>query len=315
LNANQKNRLVAVGPLAVTIGAAWLVLHAIDWGTVIRLLARANLLLVSLAGMSAALHFAILVYRWRAIIKMLGGVSAAGTKLALGLGRSMLFSQILPPMGGDVVLIVAVAGHTGTALAARSVMCDRVVGLAVLMLLVVAVLPFLASPAGAGPALITLATVSLGGLAIFLFHFAHSDRLSRVPWIGRYLALIATDLGWMFIKRPMAQVVLLLTLAAHFLCVFMIYDLAHALEASISFFQCLVIVPPALLISAVPISVGGWGVREGALAAGFAMIGASSEVGVAASVLYGLSFLLIGAIAALAMPLMLRWNITPKDAI
>ena len=73
------------------------------------------------------------------------------------------------------------------------------------------------------------------------------------------------------------------------------------------------IVPPALLISAASVSLGGWGVREGALAAGFALIGASSEAGVAASVLFGLSGFLIGLIAELAMVLIRTRNVTRKD--
>jgi hypothetical protein len=39
----------------------------------------------------------------------------------------------------------------------------------------------------------------------------------------------------------------------------------------ISLMDSLLIVPPAPLISAIPISLGGWGVGEGALAAGFVL--------------------------------------------
>jgi uncharacterized membrane protein YbhN (UPF0104 family) len=235
--------------------------------------------------------------------------------LALALGRSMLFSQILPTtVGGDIVRVVAVAGHTGTALAVRSVMCDRVVGLAVLVAMVVAMLPLFAFLASIGAAFAALASVSLGGVSMFLVLLAYRDRLLRLPWIGKYPSLIAADLRRMFTKDPMTLVVVLLAIAGHVLSVLMIFSLARALAASISFFQALVIVPPVLLISALPISVGGWGVREGALAAGFAMIGASSEAAVGASVLFGLSGPLIGAISELAMLLVRTRDATPKDA-
>ncbi len=307
-------RLATIARVGVTAGAAWLVFRSIDWVDVVAVLARADLMLLALAALVAALQFAVLVFRWQAIIEMLSGVSAAGAKVALALGRSMLFSHVMPStVGGDVVRVVAVAGHTGAALAARSVICDRILGLALLTAIVVATLPFFASLPYAGAAFTAIATVSLGGLVILLLLLASSDRLSRQPWIGRYPATIAGDFRRMFIKGPMSAVVLLMTLATHLLSVLMIYDLAHALAASVSFLQCLVIVPPALLISAVPISLGGWGVREGALATGFVLIGASSEAGVAASVLFGLSGFLIGLIAELAMVLIRTRNVTRKD--
>jgi glycosyltransferase 2 family protein len=306
--------LATMARVGVTAGAAWLVFGSINWLDVIGLLARANIMLLSLAALVAAVQFAILVFRWQAIIEMLSGEPAAGAELALALGRSMLFSHVMPStVGGDVVRVVAVAGHTGAALAARSVICDRILGLALLTAIVVAILPFFASLPYADAAFTAVATVSFGGLVILLLLLASSDWLSRQHWIGRYPATIAGDFRRLFTKGSMSAVLLLMTLATHLLSVLMIYDLAHALAASVSFLQCLVIVPPALLISAVPISLGGWGVREGALATGFVLIGASSEAGVAASVLFGLSGFLIGLIAELAAALIRMRKITRKD--
>src|SRR5262249_56140773 len=96
---------------------------------------------------------------------------------------------------------------------------------------------------------------------------------------------------------------LLLGLATHIFGVLLIYELVRALATPISLLDCLLIVPPTLLISSVPISLGGWGVREGALAAGFVLVGATSEAGVATSVLFGLTGPLIGLITELATPL------------
>ena len=44
-----------------------------------------------------------------------------------------------------------------------------------------------------------------------------------------------------------------------------------------------------LLISRLPVSLGGWGVREGTLVLGFAPFGISREVALAASITYGLT--------------------------
>jgi uncharacterized membrane protein YbhN (UPF0104 family) len=57
-------------------------------------------------------------------------------------------------------------------------------------------------------------------------------------------------------------------------------------------------VPPALLVSALPISLGGWGVREGALVAAFSLVHADPAAVAATSVMFGLTTPLVGAIAA-----------------
>jgi uncharacterized membrane protein YbhN (UPF0104 family) len=262
------------------------------------------------------LQFVFMVFRWQLFIEMLGGVSIAWAHLALGFGRSMLAAPALPSsVGGDVVRVVAVADRVGATLAARSVIGDRVVGLAVLLALVVATLPFFAILIGAGVAFAAIAGISLGGFAVLLLTVIYSNWLLRLPLIGKYPALIAADLRQVFFKGRTSAAILLLTVATHLLSVVMVYELAHSLAVSISFVQCLLVVPPAMLITAVPISLGGWGVREGALAAGFVLVGASSEAGVATSLLFGLAGPLVGGIAELLMLLARARRVSSEDAV
>src|SRR5262249_28375522 len=307
-------RLGTIARLVVTLGAAWLVYERTDWVVLAGLLARAELSPLAVAGVVLAGQFAVVGWRWQMVIQALGGGSVAGAQLAIALGRSMLLGQPLPStLGGDMVRVVVLSGQTGLAIAARSVICDRIVAVAVLIALVAVVLPVFALVAGAGTVFM-LAGVSLGGLAIFFVLLVHSDRLLGLSWIGSRPALVIADLRQMFGGGRFTHFILLLSLATHLLGVALIYELAHAVAAPISLVQCLVIVPPTLLISAIPISLGGWGVREGALAAGFALVGASIEAGVATSILFGLTGPLIGVIAELAMPMLGRRKVPPKDA-
>ena len=55
----------------------------------------------------------------------------------------------------------------------------------------------------------------------------------------------------------------------------------------------LVIVPPVILFTVIPVSVAGWGVREGAMVTLFAMIGADKAAVLAMSIIFG--FILIAA--------------------
>jgi SAM-dependent methyltransferase/uncharacterized membrane protein YbhN (UPF0104 family) len=301
-------RIIIIGRVAVTLAAAWLILRSIDWIVLAHLLASADFNRLALAAVVFVVQFALLVWRWRMIIEILGGERTATlVELAIGLGRSMLLGQALPSaVGGDLVRVVAISNHIGVAIAARSVVSDRIVGLAVLLTSTIATLPFFVHLVGSGPVFGVFAALSLATLAILVLFLTYSDWLAKQSWIRKYPAVILADLRRLFGRGRSSWGVIMLALGAQLSGIILIYELARALAAQISLLQCLLIVPPTLLISAVPFSLGGWGVREGALAAGFALVGASTEAGVATSILFGLSGPLAGIIVELMAPLKRR---------
>jgi hypothetical protein len=61
----------------------------------------------------------------------------------------------------------------------------------------------------------------------------------------------------------------------------------------------------------IPITIAGWGLREGVLAAGFVRAGASLEIAAAVSVLFGLSLALIGFTGGIRLWLMRRQEQPP----
>jgi uncharacterized membrane protein YbhN (UPF0104 family) len=307
--------LIGLARLAVTLGAAWLIFRHVDWAVLYGLLARADPIRLALAGLVLAVQFAIIVWRWQLIIEVLGGGAVAAGPLAVALGRSMLIGQPLPStLGGDAVRMLELSRRTGIALAARSVICDRVTALAVLVALVVVTLPCFAWLVEAGPAFLVLAAVALGAAAAIGLVLAQPRLLGAVPWLGGHAVAVAADARQTLLGGTRGHLVFLLALVTQLFGVLLIYQLARALAAPVTLLDCLLIVPPTLVVSAIPISLGGWGVREGALAAGFVLIGATSEAGVATSVLFGLTGPLIGVITELVAPLIRRCGLPPRDA-
>jgi glycosyltransferase 2 family protein len=67
-----------------------------------------------------------------------------------------------------------------------------------------------------------------------------------------------------------------------------IWMLAVALRLHISFSDCLIAVPAALLVTALPITISGWGLREGAFVVGFGYLGLAGSDAFTLSVLFGL---------------------------
>jgi uncharacterized membrane protein YbhN (UPF0104 family) len=61
----------------------------------------------------------------------------------------------------------------------------------------------------------------------------------------------------------------------------------------------LFLVLPVMLIAVVPISIAGWGVREGAMIAAFAYAGLSQSDGLIVSLLYGAGNLVLGVAGGL----------------
>src|SRR5262249_1096520 len=66
------------------------------------------------------------------------------------------------------------------------------------------------------------------------------------------------------------------------------YQLARALGIELSFAECLLLFPPVMLASAIPVSVAGWGVREGAMVVAFGFARVPAADAFAISVLFGL---------------------------
>ena len=304
MDATTKHRLAAAARLAVTFGAGWLVFRNVDWINLAGLLHRADFTLLVLSSIPLAAQFATSVWRWQIILNLLSGVSVPIALLAITLGRSQLIGQYLPStIGSDVVRASLLVKRTGSAIAVRSVMCDRLVGLVIMVAMIVVMLPCFALFIDHGAAFLALAALSLGCLALFLLFIARIDLLARIPWMGQSAVRVAADLRQTFNRGRATFYVLFLSLAAQVFSALLVCALAQALAIPIAAWQCLLIVPPALLIASFPFSLGGWGVREGALAAGFALAGVSSAGGVAASILFGLTGPIIGVIAELAKPL------------
>src|SRR3990167_3630417 len=72
-----------------------------------------------------------------------------------------------------------------------------------------------------------------------------------------------------------------------------IYFLARSLHLPITLQNCWVFVPMIIVAMSLPISIGGWGVREGAMITFFSLIGISKTAAFSLSVLFGVMMFLI----------------------
>ena len=87
-----------------------------------------------------------------------------------------------------------------------------------------------------------------------------------------------------------------------------IYTLARSLDIGISLLDCMILMPPVILLSLLPVSIGGWGVRESVMVFVLGLIGIASEQALLLSVLLGLAGM------AISLPGWILWMTSPLDS-
>lgn len=282
--------------LAVSGGIAWYLLSRID-------LAQSADRLAALApgwGVPAlavlALMLVVAAARWRVFASALsiGLPFSAALRLSL-IGQ--FFGQALPGgVGGDAVrvwLLVRRGVRVGPSVS--SVLLDRLAGLGTLLILIAIALPALFSFADDGHARLGVVLVLVAGGAGFgvlvglsyVPHFA-----TRWPRMRALAEEIARARRASFAPRTVISA-LLLSLVVHLLLLLSIFLLARALGLDLTPLACFALVPPVILLSALPISIAGWGVREGAMVAALGFAGIQAGDALALSVLFGIATLLV----------------------
>ena len=244
----------------------------------------------------------LLAVRWRKIVSHCG----ASLPLALAFRFSMIamfFNQTLPSsIGGDAMRVWLVRKHANWRTAIYSVFLDRLVGVVALAVLVLACLPWtlelVRNPVGR-VALLLIGVGSLGaGIAFIGLAWKRLRILHR--WsVTRHLAELA-GVALAILRSPGSFVpVFSVSIAIHLLTATTAWCAAVAIGADVPLLYTLFLVPPVILVTVVPISIAGWGVREGAMVAAFGYAGLSQSDGLVVSLLFGASYLVVGAAGGL----------------
>jgi uncharacterized membrane protein YbhN (UPF0104 family) len=214
------------------------------------------------------------------------------------------FNQVLPSsVGGDAARIWLLARDgAGWTKAFHSVLLDRFVGVLALALLVVFCLPWtlerIQSPVGRS-ALLVIGVGSVCGAAVFLL-LGHL----KWGWLARWMPtrhlteMARTARSFLFTARTGAPIIAL-SFAIHALTAATAWFAAYAIDATFSFFDALQLVLPVMLITTIPISVAGWGVREKSLVLAFAYAGLAETDGFLVSVLLGVAMFVVGGIGGI----------------
>ena len=252
------------------------------------------LMLVPLALLAQT---ALLAVRWGRLLAACGAEMPPHALFRMSM-IAMFFNQTLPSSaGGDVMRIWLAGRQAGWKAATYSVLLDRIVGVVALALLVVVCLPWsrqlVTDPVGR-TALMVIGFGCLGAGAAFV-----SLAWNWVPFLHRWgptrhLTGVA-GVALSILRSPRNLVTIFTpSLAIHLLTAFAAWCAARSVAADLSLLAALFLVLPVILISVVPISIAGWGVREGAMVAAFGYAGLAAGDGLIVSLLLGAGYLVLG---------------------
>jgi uncharacterized protein (TIRG00374 family) len=237
--------------------------------------------------------------RWALIMRALG-VSLdwlAGWRILM---ISLWFNQVLPSsVGGDAVRMWLLRQRgVQWPEAVKGVAADRFTALIGLIVLMVAGLPFLMSRVSNQAAILAIGGLTLAGIAgtaVLLTLDRLPRRLIAHPAIASFVRF-GTLVRFLLLQSERRVLLFGSALLIHLLTAAACYALARGVGAQLSMVDAGILIPPVVLLTAVPISISGWGVREGAMVACLGLAGVPSEQALSVSLLLGAISVIIGLV-------------------
>lgn len=151
-----------------------------------------------------------------------------------------------------------------------------------------------------------LAVLGIGLGAVMLFGL--SRRIGTLARFWRSFAQAVLSRQVMMRQSALSLAIALLMILAFVAC-------ARATGTELPAIPAMALVPVILTTMLLPVSIGGWGLREGAAAALFPLMGAGAEAGVAAGIAYGLALLLACLPGLLVLPFERSTRVAPGKAM
>ena len=286
----------------ITLGLFYVLVTRIDLNATVGLIAATDWRSVlGIVGVMV-LQVIVAVFRWYRIM-ISKGVHISVRRSARYFWLGFFFNQLLPSsIGGDAIRgYCLVRDGQSVGRATLSVLLDRILGMAGLVVLIALAIPcamnLINNPEMQWGMMSALLVIITGFIAI-LFIDIFTRRFSS--WrVMKGLTTLASDTRQLLGSRQGLGLVLFSVLI-HILSIVVVGMLSSALSIKVDWIALTIIVPITTLLTTIPLSIAGWGVREGVMVVGLGYVGIAPEEALALSILYGLLTLVVALPGALA---------------
>jgi uncharacterized membrane protein YbhN (UPF0104 family) len=258
---------------------------------------------IALAIAVTFLQIFIGVLRWRIVSAECGAPLSVRQAMRYNL-IGTFFNQTLPSsIGGDAVRLWLVArAGAGWRAATYSIFVDRAIGLIALAVIIVATLPWsyhlIGDPYGRYALLLVDFAALAGGVGFLLIGVLPWPWLKKW-WGTHHIHACAVIANRVIFDRHSGPKIAVLSLLVHVLAVVIAWCVVQSIAAPVAFGQIFQLVPPVMLITMLPISIAGWGVREATMGLAFGYAGLMTNEGINISLLYGAVSFIVGTIGGL----------------
>jgi glycosyltransferase 2 family protein len=284
--------------VAVSAGLLVYLSRRVDFAETASFLGRADkALLVS----AVALYLAgqvLSAVKWRRLALAVGFRGSIGHFVTIYF-IGMFFNAFgFGTVGGDVIRGLYLAGAGGRrALALNTVLADRVSGL--LVLLAVALGAMLLFHTYELPAALYWSTVAFSAALLAGWRSLPAVLPKVLREENRLRRLLERDLAPYWNDSRLLAEVSLLSLVFHFSQISVLIILTHALALPVAWSYCFIFGPLVNIMSAVPVSLNGLGVREGGYVFFLSHIGISRESAIAFALTWFAVVMSSGAVGGL----------------
>lgn len=290
--------------ILVSAALLYVAFRGIDFAGIQTRLRQIDLSWAALAVLATLFQVFIGALRWAEISTKSGAPLRVGQAFRYNL-IGTFFNQTLPStIGGDAMRLWLVARTgAGWRIGTYSVLVDRAIGLIALAVIVVASLPWSYELVANTRGRLALLLVDLGALAAglgFLLYGRLSWRWLQALWPLRHIHACAVIANNVIFSRASGFSIAALSLLVHVMTVVIVWCTVQAIAAPAAFSQLFLLVPPVMLITMLPISIAGWGLREATMMVAFGYAGLSPADGTVVSLLFGAASFIVGTFGGLA---------------
>ena len=292
----MNKKIAVLLKVIVSLGLITFLINQVDFKAIVNILKNVDITMIIYAMILLTIQVFIATTRWQFVLKCQKIMLDYKNTLQI-LWSGLFFNQAMPSsVGGDVIrgYYLKKQGIT-LGRATLGVLMDRLFGMVGLLLLVVASLPLLFELINDSIARSGVLFIALGISLALLFIF-FTDKLpgnfSHLKIIRGFYSL-SQEGRHCIAEHYNGIIILVISILIHLISVIVVMIMATGLGINVEWGGFLLIIPLVTLMMVVPISIAGWGVREGVMVVGFGYLGVVPEAALALSILYGLLMLVV----------------------